>query len=60
MTDMSVRPLSLPLNRATRLFVSTKTVSVHVSNVVLKLDVANRIEAGRIGHDHGLRPAASR
>jgi DNA-binding NarL/FixJ family response regulator len=36
------------------LFISTKTVSVHVSNVLRKLGVANRIEAGRIGQTHGL------
>jgi DNA-binding CsgD family transcriptional regulator len=36
------------------LFISKKTVSVHVSNVLRKLAVANRYEAGRIGQLHGL------
>ena len=36
------------------LFISKKTVSVHVSNVLRKLAVANRIEAGKIGQAHGL------
>jgi ATP/maltotriose-dependent transcriptional regulator MalT len=36
------------------LFISKKTASVHVSNLLRKLDVANRVEAGRIGQDHGL------
>jgi DNA-binding CsgD family transcriptional regulator len=36
------------------LFISKKTVSVHVSNVLRKLDVANRIEAGRVGQAQGL------
>ncbi len=36
------------------LFISKKTASVHVSNFVRKLDVANRFEAGRIGQGHGL------
>ena len=35
------------------LFISKKTVSVHVSNLLRKLDVANRVEAGRIGQAHG-------
>jgi DNA-binding NarL/FixJ family response regulator len=35
------------------LFISKKTVSVHVSNLLRKLDVTNRIEAGRIGQAHG-------
>lgn len=39
---------------ADSLFISKKTVSVHVSNVLRKLDVANRVEAGRIGQAHGL------
>jgi DNA-binding CsgD family transcriptional regulator len=41
------------------LFISKKTVSVHVSNVLRKLDAANRVEAGRIGQAHGLRPSAN-
>jgi len=36
------------------LFISKKTASVHVSNLLRKLDVANRVEAGRIGQAHGL------
>ena len=39
---------------AESLFISKKTVSVHVSNLLRKLDVANRVEAGRIGQAHGL------
>ena len=35
------------------LFISKKTVSVHVSNLLRKLDVANRVEAGRIGQASG-------
>ncbi|MDQ3468975.1 MAG: LuxR C-terminal-related transcriptional regulator, partial [Actinomycetota bacterium] len=31
---------------ATHLFISTKTASVHVSNILRKLGVANRVEAG--------------
>ena len=36
------------------LYISKKTVSVHVSNVLRKLAVANRVEAGKIAHAHGL------
>ncbi len=36
------------------MFISTKTASVHVSNILRKLDVANRQEAARIGHRLGL------
>ncbi|MCU1655858.1 MAG: regulatory protein LuxR [Pseudonocardiales bacterium] len=36
------------------LFISKKTVSVHVSNVLRKLAVGNRVEAGKIGQAHGL------
>ena len=39
---------------AERLFISRKTASVHVSNLLRKLDVAGRVEAGRIGQAHGL------
>jgi DNA-binding CsgD family transcriptional regulator len=42
---------------AEALFISKKTVSVHVSNVLRKLRVSNRIEAGKIGQRHGLLPA---
>ncbi len=39
---------------AEALFISKKTASVHVSNVLHKLDVSNRVEAGRVGQAHGL------
>ncbi len=39
---------------AESLFISKKTASVHVSNILRKLDAANRVEAGRIGQAHGL------
>ena len=39
---------------AAELFISKKTVSVHVSNVLCKLDVARRVQAGKIGQLHGL------
>jgi len=29
-------------------------VSVHVSNILRKLDVTNRVEAGRVGQAHDL------
>jgi DNA-binding CsgD family transcriptional regulator/tetratricopeptide (TPR) repeat protein len=35
------------------LFISKKTVSVHVSNLLRKLEVTNRVEAGRVGQAHG-------
>jgi DNA-binding CsgD family transcriptional regulator/tetratricopeptide (TPR) repeat protein len=35
---------------ATTLFISTKTASVHVSNILRKLGVANRVEAAQIAH----------
>jgi DNA-binding CsgD family transcriptional regulator len=38
---------------ADRLFISKKTVSVHVSNLLRKLEVTNRVEGGRIGQAHG-------
>lgn len=39
---------------AEALFISKKTVSVHVSNLLRKLDVANRFEAAEIGQRYGL------
>ena len=42
---------------AETLFISKKTVSVHVSNVLRKLSVSRRFEAARIGQDHGLGTA---
>jgi DNA-binding CsgD family transcriptional regulator len=35
------------------LVISRKTVSVHVSNVLRKLGVANRVEAAKVGQAHG-------
>jgi DNA-binding CsgD family transcriptional regulator len=43
---------------AETLFISKKTVSVHVSNVLRKLQVNNRVEAGRIGQEHHLAAQA--
>jgi DNA-binding CsgD family transcriptional regulator/tetratricopeptide (TPR) repeat protein len=42
---------------AESLFISKKTASVHVSNLLRKLSVANRVEAGKIGQAHGLTAA---
>ena len=39
---------------ADALFISKKTVSVHVSNVLRKLDAGNRVDAGEIGQRVGL------
>jgi pentatricopeptide repeat protein len=39
---------------ADELFISKKTASVHVSNILRKLDVANRIDAAEIGQRAGL------
>ncbi|WP_091599586.1 helix-turn-helix transcriptional regulator [Micromonospora krabiensis] len=35
---------------AERLFISPKTASVHVSRIIAKLDVANRVEAAALAH----------
>jgi DNA-binding CsgD family transcriptional regulator/tetratricopeptide (TPR) repeat protein len=40
---------------AAELFISRKTASVHVSNILRKLGVSSRAEAARIGHRHGVR-----
>jgi DNA-binding NarL/FixJ family response regulator len=39
---------------AAELFISAKTASVHVSNIMSKLGVANRVEAAAIGYRLGL------
>src|SRR6185295_12730869 len=39
---------------ASELFISPKTASVHVSNILMKLGVASRGEAAAIAHRHGL------
>jgi DNA-binding CsgD family transcriptional regulator len=39
---------------ADRLYISTKTASVHVSNILRKLEVTNRGEAAALAHRHGL------
>ena len=39
---------------ATELYISDKTASVHVSNILRKLEVSNRGEAAAIAHRHGL------
>jgi DNA-binding NarL/FixJ family response regulator len=39
---------------ADQLFISKKTASVHVSNLLRKLGVANRFEAGELGQHVGL------
>ncbi|SCG48343.1 Predicted ATPase [Micromonospora coxensis] len=39
---------------AERLFISPKTASVHVSRIIAKLDVGNRIEAAALAHRLGL------
>ncbi len=38
----------------TQLFISTKTVSVHVSNILAKLDAASRTEAAAVARRRGL------
>jgi len=36
------------------LFISAKTASVHVSNILAKLGVASRVEAAAVAHRRGL------
>jgi DNA-binding CsgD family transcriptional regulator len=40
---------------ASELFISGKTVSVHVSNILAKLGASSRTEAAAIAHDNGIR-----
>jgi DNA-binding CsgD family transcriptional regulator len=42
------------------LFVSAKTASVHVSNILRKLDVTNRVEAAGVAHKLGLTQKSPR
>ncbi|MCU1452544.1 MAG: family ATPase, partial [Acidimicrobiales bacterium] len=39
---------------ATQLYISAKTASVHVSNILAKLDVRSRTEAAAVAHRAGL------
>jgi DNA-binding NarL/FixJ family response regulator len=41
---------------ATSLYISPKTASVHVSNILAKLDVSTRTEAATLAHRLGLLP----
>ena len=45
---------------AEALFISAKTASVHVSNIVAKLGVASRVEAAAVAHRYGLESAVGR
>ena len=38
------------------LFISAKTASVHVSNILAKLEVSGRGEAAALAHRHGVTP----
>ena len=42
---------------ADALFISVKTASVHVSNILRKLDVPGRQDAARVAHRLGVSPA---
>jgi len=41
------------------LFISRKTASVHVSNILAKLGVSTRVEAAALAHRRGLADAPS-
>ncbi len=45
---------------ARALFISAKTVSVHVTNMLAKLGLTNRAEAAAYAHRHGLAHPAPR
>ena len=45
---------------ATALFISPKTASVHVSNILAKLGVSGRVEAAAVAHRNGLVEATGR
>jgi DNA-binding NarL/FixJ family response regulator len=42
---------------AEQLFISRKTASVHVSNILAKLGVATRVQAAAVAHRRGLMRA---
>ena len=42
---------------ATILFISEKTAGVHVSNILRKLDLRSRVEAGALAHRVGMLDA---
>ena len=42
------------------LFISTKTASVHVSNILAKLGVSGRVEAAAVAHRLGVYGPAAR
>lgn len=39
---------------AETLFIAAKTVSAHLSNILGKLDVDNRVQAAALAHRHGI------
>ena len=44
---------------AEQLFISRKTASVHVSNILAKLGVSTRVEAAALAHRRGLVQASA-